>query len=304
MMVCTALMVQQVQPMYYPLLDDPLSPSVRNLQRWIEAAWKAGFDEEGAKDLKNLMGTKTWVGTSDLWVAFMFRGIPAELVDFKDIAIVTDWIVNYFSPSEQHSHSTITDALRGATVVTSTERMPIILQYKGHSQTIVGYEISKSGAVNLLAFDPSKLPSNKLRRAALASLVASKSQSPSKASSSSYIQGGSTSLTANNSAKRRQRAALNELKSKRSRSGDRRVDDDGVIIISDSEGHSSEPEQTYVKPTAGEDPPPADVLSFFRVIPRKIELKTQYQILYFPLHDPLDDVERLSKKVVVSHKVC
>lgn len=41
-MACTALMDQPVQPMYFPLLDDPFSPGVRNLQRTIEAAWKDG----------------------------------------------------------------------------------------------------------------------------------------------------------------------------------------------------------------------------------------------------------------------
>ncbi|KAG5634971.1 hypothetical protein H0H81_000171 [Sphagnurus paluster] len=42
----------------------------------------AGFDEEGASDLNNLVGAKKWIGTADLWVAFTYRGIPAELVDF------------------------------------------------------------------------------------------------------------------------------------------------------------------------------------------------------------------------------
>jgi hypothetical protein len=41
-MVCTALMDQQSQPLYFPLLDSPIPPSVRNLQRWIEDAWRAG----------------------------------------------------------------------------------------------------------------------------------------------------------------------------------------------------------------------------------------------------------------------
>jgi hypothetical protein len=35
-----------------------------------------------------------------------------------------------------------------------TDKMPLILQHNGHSRTIVGYEVSKSGAVTLLAFDP------------------------------------------------------------------------------------------------------------------------------------------------------
>jgi hypothetical protein len=41
-MTCAALMCQQIQTIYFPLLDDPFPPGVRNLQRWIEAAWKEG----------------------------------------------------------------------------------------------------------------------------------------------------------------------------------------------------------------------------------------------------------------------
>ena len=42
LMACAALMSQVQQPMYFPLLDAPLSPSIRNLQTWIETAWKEG----------------------------------------------------------------------------------------------------------------------------------------------------------------------------------------------------------------------------------------------------------------------
>jgi hypothetical protein len=42
LMVCTALMDQTMQPMYRSLLEHPLPPSIRNLQRTIEAAWRDG----------------------------------------------------------------------------------------------------------------------------------------------------------------------------------------------------------------------------------------------------------------------
>jgi hypothetical protein len=41
-MTCAALMDQQFQTIYFALLDDPLPPGVRNLQRWLEDAWKRG----------------------------------------------------------------------------------------------------------------------------------------------------------------------------------------------------------------------------------------------------------------------
>lgn len=42
LMACTALMDQPFQPMYFPLLDEPVPPSIRNFQSTIEDAWKAG----------------------------------------------------------------------------------------------------------------------------------------------------------------------------------------------------------------------------------------------------------------------
>lgn len=82
-MACTALMDQQVQPLYFSVLDQPTPPGVRNLQQWVEDAWKAGehnivdpllfslltdhkgFDPEGAAELKGkLVGTKKWIGTA------------------------------------------------------------------------------------------------------------------------------------------------------------------------------------------------------------------------------------------------
>lgn len=75
-------MCQEQQPLYLHLLDTPSPPSVRNLQSWIESAWKdgmidfyrlfrysffercVGFDPEGHEQLKKLVGTSKWIGTS------------------------------------------------------------------------------------------------------------------------------------------------------------------------------------------------------------------------------------------------
>lgn len=74
-------MNQKQQP-YLQLLDLPIPPSIRNLQVWIEAAWREGwnvfrlnafrnstvyhkgFDEEGSKTLKKLINTSKWIGTA------------------------------------------------------------------------------------------------------------------------------------------------------------------------------------------------------------------------------------------------
>lgn len=72
------------------------------------------------------------------------------------VKAVTDWVVQYFSPSMCGKIKTIDDALRGASPVMCTNKMPLILQHNGHSRTIVGYEVSQNGVVNLLCFDPAK----------------------------------------------------------------------------------------------------------------------------------------------------
>lgn len=93
----------------------------------------------------------------------------AELVEFKvessGIQPLIDWIVAYFSSISLSQMKDFNarkhiEAVPQGEAVRITERMPIILQHQGHSRTIVGYEVTKKGEVNLLTFDPSRyLPS-------------------------------------------------------------------------------------------------------------------------------------------------
>lgn len=66
------------------------------------------------------------------------------------IKLLVEWVVDYFSQPLKHSNCT------GVLPVTCTDKMPIILQYTGHSQVIIGFETSERGVVSLLTFDPSK----------------------------------------------------------------------------------------------------------------------------------------------------
>ncbi|KAJ7261389.1 peptidase family C78-domain-containing protein [Mycena haematopus] len=307
LMVCTALMDQQSQPMYFPLLDHPIPPSVRNLQQWLEDAWNDGFDPEGALQLRPLVGSKKWIGTSDVQVAFTSRGIPSKLVDFdlkanaRGATLLTDWVVEYFSQPhgmvdtrsvvQNAPPKTAYDVLHGASPVTVTSRMPLILQHAGHSRTIVGYEVSKTGLVNLLVFDPSRTPKTSLRRAGLDafSSMAPRHDAPL-----------STNADASSSGKRpgTPLSAKNPLPLKRSRVDNQgrhlqREDDDEVIIISDShdENLPAHGKVREKKRVDSEKLSTRDVLGFFRLDPKKLEKKKAYQVLYFPLSAPLDDAE-------------
>ncbi|KAF7338646.1 hypothetical protein MVEN_02091000 [Mycena venus] len=315
LMACTALMDQQSEPMYFPLLDHPSPPSVRNLQHWIEDAWNDGFDPEGARQLRPLVGSRKWIGTSDVQVAFTSRGIPSKLVDFdlktnaRGAALLTDWVVEYFSQSQgavdtnsvvqNPQPKTAYDVLRGASPVTVTARMPLILQHAGHSRTIVGYEVSKTGLVNLLVFDPSRIPKKCLRQAGLdafASMpqrnnVPLNTTNNAVASLSTKRPGTALSI---NSPPPLKRSRLDNRGGCLPLDDD---DDDEVVIISDSRDENV-PEQAKMSPVRdkkkAEDDKLStrDVLQFFRLDPKTLQKKKAYQVLYFPVSAPLDEAER------------
>ncbi|PPQ78523.1 hypothetical protein CVT25_011795 [Psilocybe cyanescens] len=292
LMACTSLVNQTQQPLYFPRLDSPLSPSIRNLQIWIEAAWKEGFDDEGRRELKKLVNTKKWIGTSDLWVAFVFRGIPAELVDFDlgtksqekaSDQIIVNWVVNYFTPNQPSPEpADAYESLKISPIITS-DKMPLILQHNGHSRTVVGYETDKNGITNLLVFDPSYCPPLEVRAAALAGFSRSSDavsdQSPMLKRKWSETQNDQASGAGESSRGNRRptpkpfspiRNGL--FKAKSSVTGD-----NGLDLI------------TMIKK--------------FRLEPKRLQKKKQYQILYFPMSAPLTDHERMQLKEVRSTKI-
>lgn len=293
LMCCSALIAQTEQPLYFPLLDDPISPGVRNLQLWIEDAWSKGFDKEGADQLKHkLFETSKWIGTAELWVAFSSRGIPSHLVDFhirgkEDVDLLLTWIEDYFTKDASKPSQNALEALKGASSVAVTNKMPIVLQHLGHSRTIVGFERCENGSINLLEFDPSKrIPSN-IRQAALAKSL------PSPANSKGSKHAGV------------KRPAGNTLKvaAKRIRSGTRQ---DAIVIDSDDETTTPVVASKPGSPSKANASEPVlntmEVLKFFRLSAKSLQ-KKKYQILYFPLTAPLSDAERRKRRVVMSFKV-
>jgi hypothetical protein len=72
-----------------------------------------------------------------------------------DMTPLLDWIKQYFDADTQDKPTSVQERWRGATPVVISNRMPLILQHKGHSRTIVGYEIARDSGTILLAFDPS-----------------------------------------------------------------------------------------------------------------------------------------------------
>ncbi|KAI6129168.1 peptidase family C78-domain-containing protein [Pisolithus croceorrhizus] len=288
LMACAALMDQQIQPSYLGCLESPIPPGVCNLQQWIEDAWKEGYDEIGAEQLDNrLVGTKKFIGTAELYVAFSSRGIPCILVDFdfgssqgqlslhgKSLSILS--FLCRVGPLDG-LQGTVNDALRDGSPVITTEKMPVILQFEGHSVTVVGYEVqSRTREVNLLVFDPSSTIFADVRSAALA---------------------GSRSVTWTSASKISRALQVGQRKLKGSSRKRARLESDGesAIVISDSDD-----EEKAGKANGNLTLRTASLIKAFRW--KKLVLKKHkaFQLLYFPMDKPLSQQERMYRQVVSS----
>ncbi|KAL1730260.1 peptidase family C78-domain-containing protein [Schizophyllum commune] len=291
LMACAILMVQEKQPAYAALLQRPLvPPSVRNLQRWIEEAWAAGFDREGAQQLKKLVGTGKWIGTADLWVAFACRGIPAELVDFNlknqpNADPVIRWIMQYFDPPNQPipAPTDVNTALMNSSPIVSTDKMPIILQYNGHSQTIVGYEQMRDGS-----------PTGPLNPHTGAQEA--EDRHPHAHKIKDFVQHGSLR-------KQGKRRALESPPNQRATQ--RHAREDGHLS---NDGQSSTRANTLAPrggaSTLKQDLDWGQTMRFFRKDGKQLNKKDSYQILYFPLTPPLTEAEKMRRRVVYSTRIC
>ncbi|KAI0374736.1 DUF1671-domain-containing protein [Pilatotrama ljubarskyi] len=311
LMACAALMDQQWQPMYFPLLDAPTPPGILNLQELLEEAWRHGFDEEGAQQLQHkLVGTDKWIGTADLYVAFTYRGIPAQLVDFNDlrggVEPLMQWIYNYFSGGDPRANSaTVGEALRGARAVNVTDKLPIILQYQGHSQTIVGCERVKNGAIKLLTFDPSGHIPSSIRQAGLHYHNPGR---PNGATStaSKVLHRMMHPVETVKSKKRKSTEAphSNDTLFKRKRPSDPESRGGGEVILIESDSDEDVKPSAKAKQVVRPDELDSNVvLAVFRIDAKKLKKRDKYQILYFPLEDPLSEQEKLRRRVVTSEKV-
>ncbi|KAL7283270.1 hypothetical protein ACG7TL_002699 [Trametes sanguinea] len=307
LMACAALMDQQRQPMYFPLLDSPLPPGIRNLQLTLEEAWKNGYDEEGAREFKyKLVGTKQWLGTGDLYVAFIYRGIPAQLVDFSDlregVEPLLQWIHDYFSGGDsQPKSTTVSEALKGARPVIVTDKLPIILQHQGHSRTIVGYERVKNGTINLLTFDPGRRIPSTIRQAGLDYHSPDRHEAADVSKIMHKVLHPVETIKAN---KRKSLEPLpNESGPKRKRPSDpaARATEDVIVIEADSE--DEKPAANAAKAAQPDELDPSNVLKVFRIDAKSLKKKDKYQILYFPLEDPLTEQQKRARRSVTSEKV-
>ncbi|KAH9001470.1 DUF1671-domain-containing protein [Lactarius akahatsu] len=326
MMLCAALMDQPTQAAYSSLLSAHTPPSVNSLKVLIEEAWKHGFDPEGAEGLKGeLVGHKKWIGTAELYVAFTYRGIPCHIADFdtphRKVGPLLDWIRRYFDANSRDHQASPQEWWRGATPVVVTDRMPLILQYQGHSRTVIGYEITRDGTTNLLVFDPS-VHMRQLRDMALSSYNLSRKRdvwpNKSKYSTAQHVV-QSLKEPFRSHKKRATRGGRRHSDSSAKRPRSSPLGDDNVIVIEDSE--PEEGASTKVGPQSHDSGTKVDkwlvktgenrkvldtkkTLKLFRVDEKKLAKKDKYQVLWFPMEDPLTESDKQARREVTSERVC
>lgn len=116
-------------------------PSILTLQRWLEFAWVPGFDVAGAAQLDGIVGGKTWIGATEAVRLLRHQGLKARVVDvvWKGVSKPTNQIGNALFEFARRSGET---------------RLPLFLQWRGHSVTVVGVEKCGTGSGALLALDP------------------------------------------------------------------------------------------------------------------------------------------------------
>jgi len=190
--------------------------------------------------------------------------------------------------------------------VITTGKMPLILQHQGHSRTIIGYEVQKSGAINLLLFDPSRRPKHDLRTAALACMPSpllendrNHSFSPSRLMHKVLHPHDGNG---DNSRKRRGSNSLYSEDVKRVRGGlaGNSVDE---LFVGGEDRERENPKQSPTVAASEEKLDPVKVINFFRVNPSKLKKNDRYQILYFPLEEPLEEEQRWQYRVITSERV-
>ena len=165
-------------------------PGLEDMKRWLELAWRRGFDPVSCAQLFPVVGTDKWVGTSECWTLLSSFGIKCRIVSFvsrdrarkssnqitkkrprsssstKVAEAVRGWLLDYFkadsgkdatsakkrkTPWDKPSTESLPYSSRSAA------RWPLYMQHNGHSRVCVGVSVrgeKDTSNVQLLIFDP------------------------------------------------------------------------------------------------------------------------------------------------------
>ncbi|KAF1813293.1 hypothetical protein P152DRAFT_395122 [Eremomyces bilateralis CBS 781.70] len=129
-----------------------MTPGILDLQDMIEEAWDKGFCSFGRKETGGVKGTRKWIGTSELAAVLTLLNVDFTPESFQDdlstdhqaYEALLSYVSTYFRRGVRPNCTA---------KVHQTSLPPLFLQQPGHSLTIVGYEIRKNGAVNLVVYN-------------------------------------------------------------------------------------------------------------------------------------------------------
>uniref|UniRef100_A0A7S3L3G7 UFSP1/2/DUB catalytic domain-containing protein n=1 Tax=Amphora coffeiformis TaxID=265554 RepID=A0A7S3L3G7_9STRA len=152
-------------------------PSRPELESELEASWRAGFDQNGAQQFGGQMrGRRKWIGAVEVWSILTAAGVDACVVQFircaesrsllgpacaHYFANVCPWCNTNYTTSRDLAYSllrpTRSKPSRNHTSC-GCSRLPLYLQWEGHSVTIVGveYDATSDKPTRLLILDPAK----------------------------------------------------------------------------------------------------------------------------------------------------
>lgn len=134
-------------------------PSLTQLQQQLEAAWREGFDPNGADHFKHsVVGRPSRIGAVEVGFVFSYMWLDACVVQFikcfQSRRLLPPFVYHYFRgcSAAQSAKKKATDCLEWADKGTSgmgegthpgascTTLLPMYLQWEGHSVTIVGLD--------------------------------------------------------------------------------------------------------------------------------------------------------------------
>ncbi len=157
--------------------DQVTIPSLRQIQRNLEQAWREGFDPRGAAHYRNqLYGKSSWIGALEVSSVLSYWGIESAVIQFircrESRELLPRFFQAYFAKCSRvracpFCSNVEGDALHYAqhfldsattTCTSSSSRkcqcpsLPLYLQWEGHSVTVVGMQ----GEHDVLIYDPLK----------------------------------------------------------------------------------------------------------------------------------------------------
>jgi hypothetical protein len=132
-------------------------PTLTDLQKSIEKAWKKGFDQIGGMQLEyNLLNTNKWIGATEVVAMLRSCRIRACVADFDftsrqcDLNTMVQVVWEYFKARCEKKNIKKKNKIQAKNDFVA----PLYLQHQGHSRLILGVEKWANGDIKLLILDP------------------------------------------------------------------------------------------------------------------------------------------------------